>query len=65
MDVYYAGNYSVNVTIDGPVDPVMVALYEQNDKHSSALDHFFIYHACQIMCLSQVVLNSDCAIYVQ
>ncbi|KAH0873051.1 hypothetical protein HID58_070413 [Brassica napus] len=51
MDVYYAGNYSgwhvkpevgnqynVNVTIDGPVDPVMVALYEQNDKHSSALE---------------------------
>ncbi|CAN6896435.1 unnamed protein product [Brassica oleracea] len=52
----------VNVTIDGPVDPGWVALYEQNDKHSSALD-FFIYHAGQIMCLSQAVLNSDCAMY--
>ncbi|KAL0651706.1 hypothetical protein Bca4012_094397 [Brassica carinata] len=52
----------VNVTIDGPGYPGWVTLYEQNDKHSSALE-FFIYHAGQIMCLSQAVLNFDCAMY--
>ncbi|CDY33641.1 BnaC08g19410D [Brassica napus] len=53
----------VNVTIDGPVDPGWVALYEQNDKHSSALEFIQKKLGGQIMCLSQAVLNSDCAMY--
>ena len=32
-------------------------------KFKIFLSQFFIYHAGQIMCLSQAVLNFDCAMY--